>query len=355
VTEGPIKQTWAGIAEDVQRTLQIDRRFVVFDCVMEMKGAKPSLHFTVSSDYAAEGIDAYFAGKPRSKRVAYSITRVPKKDLFAIAHIGVAQVMAAPSFRSEQMTQMLLGESGDVLQTDGSEWIRVRLHTDGYIGWVSANQISEVPLGDMIDWIECAKVTPKNFIAVLREQPDAHADAMREFLYGTYLPVVKKERAWTLLMLPNGVTAWVESAQVRTPVRVPAVLSSERIIETAKQFLGVSYVWGGRSVKGFDCSGFTQTVFRLNGIELPRDASLQWKAGEDAGVNYKKFVEGDLLFFGPSKAHITHVAISLGEDAYIHESGMVHCSSFNAKSPLYSKKYSQTFQGARRLGKVDSD
>jgi cell wall-associated NlpC family hydrolase len=96
-------------------------------------------------------------------------------------------------------------------------------------------------------------------------------------------------------------------------------------------------------------------VFRLNGIELPRDASLQWKAGEDAGKDYRKFAEGDLLFFGPSKNNITHVAISLGEDEFIHESGNVHCSSFNAKSRIYSKKYSTTFQGARRLGRVDAD
>jgi gamma-D-glutamyl-L-lysine dipeptidyl-peptidase len=220
---------------------------------------------------------------------------------------------------------------------------------------VSGNQVTEIPLGDMIDWIESAKVTPEKFVVPLRTRAEKTADTVSEFLFGTYLPVVKKEGPWMQLMLPDGVTGWAESSLLQKPVAVPTALSSERIIATAKMFLGISYVWGGRSVKGFDCSGFTQTVFRLNGIELPRDASLQWKAGEDAGKAYKKFVEGDLLFFGPSKDSITHVAISLGEDEFIHESGTVHCSSFSAKSKLYSKKYSKTFQGARRLGMVDAD
>jgi gamma-D-glutamyl-L-lysine dipeptidyl-peptidase len=355
VTEDPIKKSLAEIPEKIQRTLRIDTRFVVFDCVVNTDGPKPVFHFTVSSDYAAQGIEAQFAGKAAARLYNYTITRVPKKDEFAIAHVSVAQVMAAPSFRCEQLTQMLLGESGDVLQRSGPDWVRVRLHADGYIGWVSSNQITEVPLGDMIDWIESAKVTPKKFVVPMRAGREKTTEPVGEFLFGTYLPILKIEKSWMQLMLPDGVTGWVESSMLQKPVRVPADVSSERIIDTAKMFLGISYVWGGRSVKGFDCSGFTQTVYRLNGIELPRDASLQWKAGEDAGDEYKKFVEGDLLFFGPSKQRITHVAISLGEDAYIHESGTVHCSSLNAKSPLYSKKYAKTFQGARRLGAADSD
>ena len=198
----------ADILIDIQRTLQIDTRFVVFECIVNDEGPKPAFQFTVSSDYAAEGIETYFTRTAALRRYRVTITRVPKKDVFAIARIGVAQVMAAPSFRSEQLTQMLIGESGDILQKDGADWIRVRLHADGYIGWVSSNQCTEVPLGEMIDWIESAKVTPKKFIVPLRSAPAKDTDAVAEFLFGTYLPILKKNAAWMQLMLPDGAVCW---------------------------------------------------------------------------------------------------------------------------------------------------
>jgi gamma-D-glutamyl-L-lysine dipeptidyl-peptidase len=349
------KQTLDEIAEDVQRSLQIDRRFVVFE--WRITEAKPTgmIRFTVSSEYAAEGIAAYFSEAKHRRLCRYAVTRLPKEEAYALARVGVAQVMHEPTYRSEQVTQMLLGEGADLLETEGADWARVRLHADGYIGWVSRKQIAEVELGDMIDWIASEKATPKRFVVPLRARPDKNSDPAGEFLFGTYLPVVGKKNTFTELLLPGGASVWAETAALAKPAALPSSLSSERIIETARMFLGVPYVWGGRSVKGFDCSGFVQTVFRLNGIELPRDASLQWKAGMDAGRDYQKFAEGDLLFFGPSKKRITHVGLSLGEDLFIHESGDVHFSSLDPKHALYSQQYSKTFQGARRLGAVDTD
>jgi cell wall-associated NlpC family hydrolase len=343
------------LAEDVQRSLQIDKRFVVFDWNIVEKKPKSVIRFTVSSYYAQQGIEQFFKEPKHTRLCRVVIERVPKKEQYAIARVGVAQVMASATYRSEQTTQLLLGEGADLLQTEGNDWARVRLHADGYIGWVSRNQIAEIGLSDMFDWIEAEKATPKRFIVPLRASAQKDSDPVGEFLFGTFLPVIQKDKKATELMLPDGTSAWAESAMLAKPVRIPELLSSERIIETARMFLGIPYVWGGRSVKGFDCSGFTQTVFRLNGIELPRDASLMWKAGTDTGRDYQEFAEGDLLFFGPSKERITHVAISLGEDLFIHESGDVHCNSLDAKNPLYSPKYAKTLQGARRLGMVDSD
>lgn len=344
------------IADDVQRSLQIDRRFVVFDCAIGQEKPVPVMHFTVSSDYAASGIERYFAEhKAIAKRCRYTIDRIPKKEEYAIGRVAVIPVMALPTYRCEQVTQMLLGEGADVLQREGDDWARVRLHADGYTGWVSRNQIAETMLDGMAAWIELPKVTPKRFIVPLYASADTASDRVGEFLFLTSLPVVKKEKKFTQLLLPGGSAAWAETSMLTAPTEPPSAFSSERIIDTARKFLGISYVWGGRSVKGFDCSGFTQTVFRLNGIELPRDASLQWKTGADAGTKYQEFAEGDLLFFGPSDERITHVAISMGEGSFIHESGDVHCNSLDPKHPLYVKKYATTLRGARRLGMTDSD
>lgn len=343
------------IAEGLHRALQIDRRYVVFDWTVKEGRPKGLIRFTVSSEYAANAVLEYFADPARTRLCTIVIDRIPKKEVYALARVGVVQVMAEPTYKSEQVTQMLLGEGADVLQTEGAAWARVRLHEDGYIGWVNRTMIAEVGFEDMVDWIESVKVTPKRFIIPLYASAAKDGDTAGEFLFGTFLPVIAKGKKFTELRLPDGRSVWADSADCAKPVMPPATLSSESLIETARMFLGVPYVWGGRSVKGFDCSGFAQTVFRLNGLDLPRDASLQWKSGADAGRDYKKFAEGDLLFFGPSKHRITHVAISMGEDLFIHESGDVHCSSLNPKHKLYSQQYAHTLQGARRLGMVDSE
>jgi 3-isopropylmalate/(R)-2-methylmalate dehydratase small subunit len=72
------------------------------------------------------------------------------------------------------------------------------------------------------------------------------------------------------------------------------------IVQTAGEFMGTPYLWGGTSAKGFDCSGFTQTVFRLNRILLPRDANQQVNVGNEVnpGENYKNVKPGDIIAAG---------------------------------------------------------
>ena len=89
-------------------------------------------------------------------------------------------------------------------------------------------------------------------------------------------------------------------------------------------------MWGGSSVKGVDCSGFVQSVFFRNGLILARDASLQALHGSpvDITAGFGNLRRGDLLFFGSKEngiAHVTHVAIYLGNSDYINSSGRVNC------------------------------
>ncbi len=104
---------------------------------------------------------------------------------------------------------------------------------------------------------------------------------------------------------------------------------------------------------GFDCSGFTQTVFGLHGVVLPRDAALQWRCGIDAGKKVEEFAEGDLLFFGPQPENVTHVGIALGDNGeFIHSSGKVTVNSLSPAHPRYDEDRARTFLGARRLGTI---
>ena len=141
-----------------------------------------------------------------------------------------------------------------------------------------------------------------------------------------------------------------------TPVSVSALKQSsnyipgssastaDKIIATAKQYIGVPYVWGGTSPKGFDCSGLVQYVFKAHGISLNRTAETQYKHGSYVSKNNLK--PGDLVFFQNTyKAGISHVGIYIGNGQFIHASSSKGVTISNLSSSYYTSHY----YGARRI------
>ncbi len=127
------------------------------------------------------------------------------------------------------------------------------------------------------------------------------------------------------------------------------VLTKEdEIIETAKEFLGVKYVWAANGPNAFDCSGFTKYVFEKHGITIPRYSGYQAKVG--IKVNYDELQKGDLVFFDTDtrgKGKVNHVGIFLGDHKFIHASSggkKVMITSFNQK-----KFYKKCFLHGQRI------
>jgi cell wall-associated NlpC family hydrolase len=111
----------------------------------------------------------------------------------------------------------------------------------------------------------------------------------------------------------------------RTPdVRIPRspapTALAARVLQTADQYVGVPYVWGGNTPEGFDCSGFTRFVFAKQGIALPRTSREQARAGAGVSVDFAALLPGDLLLFAEPDAAISHVAIYAGDGQIIHAS-----------------------------------
>ena len=110
-------------------------------------------------------------------------------------------------------------------------------------------------------------------------------------------------------------------------------------------FLGTPYVWGGRSRRGTDCSGFTQSVFADLGIELPRNSRKQWKTGR--AIKYNQLRKGDLVFFRTIANRISHVGIMTQPSS--HEFAHASSSRGVVRSNLESKYYKKRYAGARRV------
>lgn len=120
----------------------------------------------------------------------------------------------------------------------------------------------------------------------------------------------------------------------------------EKIVSTAKKYIGIPYKWGGTSPQtGFDCSGFTSTTYKNNGFTIPRRSAHQYKIGKN--IKRDELKKGDLVFFATGRGwNITHVGIYVGDSKFIHAPRSGRTISIESLENSYYKK---RYYGARRL------
>ena len=221
-----------------------------------------------------------------------------------IARAAVAPVFAQATLRSEQVSQLVLGETATVLETTG-EWRRVRTDVDGYGGWINAGYCAEVdePLAeawrrDASGWSSGAfvRVGEVRLRLPLRARVVIEGESIR-------LPDGRVGR------LADGAVAPVDDARPAARAKAPERWAIEH-------FAGAPYQWGGVTPCGVDCSGVVQTTFLARGVVLPRDSEQQSHCG--APVELDRVQAGDLLFFRGNDAKITHVAFAGEADTLVH-------------------------------------
>ncbi len=255
----------------------------------------------------------------------------------ATINVGVSSHYREGSYNSEVTTQGLLGEVVEVI--DHQPLFSKVAQTDGYQSWVSTDQLSFHP--EPVD-NKGSKLVTSHFIDIF-EEPSTETKRLRDGVIGCTITVVDEKENWAQIILPDQTLGWVLKGNLGAPKK----LSEHNLIQQAKDFLGYQYIWGGITPKGFDCSGLIQTVFKLCSCPLPRD-SYQQQQQNLVSHNHSDARPGDLLFFGKNTERVTHVALSLGEERFIHASGWVKENSLNPQDSDYSEHHVNTFISVNR-------
>ena len=169
------------------------------------------------------------------------------------------------------------------------------------------------------------------------------------------MPVIRYRTGDLVRYLPDGRSGSVANGDVIDVDRLGDWFPhrGESVARTARRWYGAPYLWGGVTLNGVDCSGFTQAVMWMHAIALPRDSDLQERAGTPVtpGSGLAELRPGDLLFFAEQDARISHVAISLGGPIIIHSAlgnGGVHINDLTGSEP-FERKLAEMFVSARRL------
>jgi len=253
------------------------------------------------------------------------------------------------------VTQARLGEPVTVLE-EQLGWYKVQM-SDTYQGWVSPLDIVLVDE----DYWRAYQTWPQvlvtaHFAYIYTDRTSSLAGKAAEQLVnaatmGTQLKLVDASDAVLQVELPNGTIGYIKSSAGRIIPgfnKVP-VEKASKIVALAEEFLGLPYFWGGTTPYGFDCSGFVQTILKMNGIFVLRDAYQQYEQG--VAVERAALDVGDLVFWSTYRAGASHVGFYLGNGQYIHagSSRGVAINSFISTDENYSEELDKKYLGARRV------
>lgn len=231
-----------------------------------------------------------------------------------ICTVSVAAIRAEQSHQSEMTSQLLYGETVEILQNKG-KFLKVKMHFDGYEGWIDSQQIAEIS--------------------------DDYFNERKTELVANTVQMYNTSQGPILLSM---------GSEVNSEKTDPVFLNLETMSATAKQFLNVPYLWSGRSFFGIDCSGFVQLIYKAHGISLPREAQQQSEIGE-----VLSFVEeskpGDLAFFEDEEGRICHVGMMLADHEIIHASGKVRIDSLDSTG-IFNKELNKHTHKLRFLRSI---
>ena len=281
---------------------------------------------------------------------------------WALINRPVDDLRRGPATLTERVTQARLGEVARILES-GPEWSRIRLEHDGYPGWIHTRALHPCSAEAAAHWTASLDAVVSAGFAEVRDEA---GKPFQKLVFATRVALAGTDGGSSLVRLPDGRRWRVRSEDLLDRAAAPKMDAAgiALTLELCQRFLGVPYLWGGRTPYGFDCSGFASTFYGFMGLDIPRDADQQFAAGEPVTGT---LLPGDLLYFGEvpadgvavpdargyvRQAHISHAGISLGGTEFIHASGNnwgIARGTLDPESPLREPWLMDNYRGARRF------
>ena len=251
---------------------------------------------------------------------------------YGICNLGNVPIRAKAKDQAEIVSFLLFGEHFKIIAVQ-KNWMQIITHYDHYEGWICSKQYKEITHEDY-DHFSINKFPV--CLSKHGEITNSKTGDVTPISSGAVLPYYHKGK----FKLRN--------EEYTTNINL-ASFDFKDLTSYCLALLNTPYLWGGRSPLGIDCSGYSQLIYRLCGVELPRDAYQQAELGEL--IQLKESTEGDLAFFQNKEGKINHVGIILDNNKIIHSSGKVRIDELNNKGiyNLELKKISHSYHSIKRF------
>jgi len=240
---------------------------------------------------------------------------------YGICHLSIVPLRASASHESEMVSQLLYGEHFKVLE-ERVHWSKIRNSFDGFEAWIDKKQYKKIEEADYYSLDENDLQLSSDLIEYITDES------------GLLMPVA----LGSALNFAGKLGHTYEGERTKLTVS-----KKENLINTAILYLNSPHLSGGKSPFGIDCSGFTQTVYKLNGFKIKRNAAEQAKQGEALSF-IEESEPGDLAFFDDNDGVINHVGIMMKDNYIVHVEGKVrvdridHSGIFNTELRKHTHK-----------------
>ena len=223
---------------------------------------------------------------------------------YGLSNLSIIPVRAEATDLSEMVNQILFGEQYKIIESR-KKFSKIRLAHDKYEGWICNKQLLEIDKVDYDNLLSSEKNYTTDVLDIIK------SDSFQTIVMGSVLPKIQ-----------DSIFKFNNTDYTFEGLTVNGKQEKEILITNAMMYLNSPYLWGGRTPFGIDCSGLLQMVYRLNGIDLPRDADDQSEIGTTLSF-IEESEPGDLAFFDNTEGKIVHVGIILENNHVIHASGKV--------------------------------
>ncbi len=248
---------------------------------------------------------------------------------YGICNLATTPIRSQASDESEIVSQLVFGDFVQILSID-KPWIKIKNNFDGYVGWMDFKQLIYISQKDYLNG-----TTTNHPVVANKTLNLTGPHGSLTIFSGASLPFLTDQK----LSLGD------ETYVLNEPLLKVDVNHIEKL---CLDYLNAPYLWGGKSVYGIDCSGFTQNIFKILGINIPRDASEQVLIGED--IQWENRKKNDVVFYTTSSNKVTHVGILISGNEVIHAHGRVRIDKSDKKGiyNIEQEKYTHNYHSLKR-------